>query len=83
MIQKVVFFRYLPLTKKVYQDFYMKELMDAGLNVEYWYLPFILDTPKDVENYNNACVRILDSYKALTLKIRENDKRKTILLFTK
>jgi hypothetical protein len=33
---KLVYIRYMPLTAKIYSDFYMKEVSDAGLRVEYW-----------------------------------------------
>lgn len=33
---KVIYFRYIPLTKKVYDDFYMKQVRELGIEVEYW-----------------------------------------------
>lgn len=32
----IVFFRYLPLTQKIIEDFYMKELVSFGYEVDYW-----------------------------------------------
>lgn len=34
--KKVIYIRYIPLTKKVYQDFYMEEVSRVGIEVEYW-----------------------------------------------
>ena len=33
---KLIYIRYMPLTAKIYKDFYMKEAADAGIEVEYW-----------------------------------------------
>lgn len=33
---KIIYIRYMPLTKKIYTDFYMEEVEKAGLEVEYW-----------------------------------------------
>jgi hypothetical protein len=35
-IQKLVYIRYLPLTAKIYEDFYMREVAEIGIKVEYW-----------------------------------------------
>jgi len=34
--KKVIYIRYIPLTKKVYNDFYMEEVEKAGIDMEYW-----------------------------------------------
>lgn len=39
---KLIFFRYIPLTQKVYEDFYIKEVDNLGLKVEYWDFSAIL-----------------------------------------
>lgn len=80
MITKVVFFRYLPLTHKVYSDFYMREIQNAGFCVEYWYLPFIISVPTGVENYENECVRVILSYKDLEKRIKREDREKTLFI---
>lgn len=33
---KVIFLRYIPLTSKIYSDFYLEEILNAGIEVEYW-----------------------------------------------
>lgn len=80
MINKVVFFRYLPLTQKVYQDFYLQELKDGGFIVEYWYLPFVINVPEGVEAYNDVCVRVIDSYKSLNSKLKKENKNTTLFI---
>ena len=33
---KVIYIRYIPLTEKIYKDFYMDEVQKAGIDMEYW-----------------------------------------------
>jgi len=33
---KIIYIRYIPLTAKVYKDFYMDEVEKAGIDMEYW-----------------------------------------------
>ena len=80
MINKVVFFRYLPLTKKVFGDFYMQELQNAGFDVEYWYLPFVINIPKQVEIFEHRYVKVIHSYKALNERLKHEDKEHTIFI---
>ena len=35
-MNKIIFIRYIPLTKKIVEDFYMKDLIGFGYKVEYW-----------------------------------------------
>ena len=35
-MNKIVFFRYLPLTKKIVEDFCMADLAISGYSIEYW-----------------------------------------------
>ena len=80
MINKIVYFRYLPLTEKVYRDFYMQEIVDAGFDVEYWYLPFVISVPSGIEYYNNGCVKIVSSYKELNKRLKHEDKEHTLFI---
>lgn len=34
--KKIIYIRYIPLTAKIYKDFYMQEALQAGIEVEYW-----------------------------------------------
>lgn len=80
MINKVVFFRYLPLTQKVYRDFYLQEIKDAGFCVEYWYLPFIIPVPNEVEYYEDDCIRVIPSYKVLDKSLKQEDREHTLFI---
>lgn len=33
---KIIYIRYIPLTTKIYKDFYMDEVVKAGIDIEYW-----------------------------------------------
>lgn len=33
---KIIYIRYIPLTVKIYEDYYMSEALDSGFEVEYW-----------------------------------------------
>ena len=52
MNNKIVFFRYLPLTRKVKEDFYMSEMASWGYDVEYWDMTTLFFNKQDVlESY--------------------------------
>lgn len=78
MIEKVIFFRYLPLTKKVYSDFFLEELINAGFKVEYWYLPFIITVPNGMEEYDHPCVKRFYSYTELEKALIQEDLTSTL-----
>lgn len=49
---QIVFFRYLPLTQKIVDDFYMKEIVSFGYDVDYWDItPLFFSNQDSVENY--------------------------------
>ncbi len=65
--EKVIYIRYMPLTAKIYSDFYMQETEKAGLQVEYWDITALffksdsfLEDSSDLTN-----TKILSSYKEL------------------
>lgn len=80
MITKIIFFRYLPLTHKVYSDFYMQELKNAGFCVEYWYLPFVIEVPKGIEYFEHNCIKVIPSYKDLDKNLKLEDREKTLFI---
>ena len=56
MQNKVVFLRYIPLTQKIEHDFYIRELVDNGISVEYWDLSQMFDfIPSNLEVYKPTC----------------------------
>lgn len=80
MIKKVVFFRCLPLTRKIYSDFYIQEIQDAGFSVEYWYLPFVLSVPQGIEYYETDCVKVIESYNSLSKTLKSEDRKNTLFV---
>jgi hypothetical protein len=48
---KVIYFRYLPLTEKVVNDFYIKELIQEKISVEYWDLSEIYFKGRSFTSY--------------------------------
>lgn len=85
---KIVFFRYLPLTEKVKEDFLMVELSRAGYIVEYWditsmYEYSITDVEKYVpQNYENITVHEIHSKQELKYYISHNTDALFISLMT-
>ena len=62
--KNIVYIRYIPLTLKVYNDFYMKEAIDLGLNVEYWDLTSLFfKSNQNIEDSSHLCsVKKIKSY---------------------
>lgn len=75
--EKVIYIRYMPLTKKIYSDFYMQEVIDAGLSVEYWDItPLFFKENSYLENSSNLInTKVFNSY----LEIEEQIKLEPIL----
>lgn len=69
MQKKVIYLRYIPLTQKIEQDFYLRTLIDNGICVEYWDISKLFDfVPSDLETYESSIqikVRKFASYKDL------------------
>lgn len=80
MIKKVVFFRYLPLSEKIYRDFYLQEIEESGILVEYWYLPFVINVPNNLEKFQSPCVRTINSYMLFIQAVRKEDKSSTLFV---
>ncbi len=54
MQNKVIFIRYLPLTKQVEQEFYFSDILQAGICVEYWDISKLFSfIPENVETYES------------------------------
>lgn len=71
--KNIVYLRYLPLTLKVYNDFYVKEAINLGLNVEYWDLTSLFFKPNEnIEDSSHLCsVKKLNSYIEFETKIKD------------
>ena len=78
---KVVYIRYIPLTFKIYNDFYMKEVADEGIDVEYWDISalFFRETALLEDSSYLVKTRKFNSYKQLEQTIAEEYQIKKIL----
>lgn len=64
---KLIYIRYIPLTAKIYKDFYMEEVAQAGIEVEYWDISalFFKDTVGQEDSSLLTKTRIFNTYKEL------------------
>lgn len=78
-MDKIIYIRYLPLTQKVMNDFYMPNLANEGYQVEYWDITALFwKNTKEVENYipspdKNVLIRFFSSKQTLKKSIKENN----------
>ena len=73
----------MPLTLKVYDDFYMKEAIGLGLNVEYWDLTSLFFKPnQNIEDSSHLCsVKKIKSYIEFETKIEDlNNLNSTLFI---
>lgn len=75
-MKKLIFIYYLPLTKKIEKDFYIKELLEGEINVEYWDVTDIFFKDLVWEGrVTRDYIRKLNSYKELKRALKaENIK---------
>lgn len=78
---KVVFIEYLPLTRKIEKDFYIDDLLEASIEVEYWditklYFPHL--TLND--RVERAYIRTVSSWKHLESLLNATDTNKTLFI---
>lgn len=75
-MKKVIFICYLPLTYKLEKDFYIQELIEGKLHVEYWDVTSIFFEDLSLEGIiSRDYIKKIDSYKRLRGKIKaENIK---------
>lgn len=75
---KVVYIRYLPLTREIEQKFYFEALLQAGFEVEYWDISKLYSfVPRDTECYQsqlNIRQYSFHSYKELACQLKANKK---------
>lgn len=82
--KKVIFVRYLPLTKKISEDFYFQDLITNGVEVEYWDVSFILPGVSNIEDYQCDVVKRFSSYRDIScaVKVVEKDSSLFVLIMT-
>lgn len=87
-MNKIVFLRYLPLTKKVVEDFYMEELSKEGYVIEYWDITRLFwKDMNSVESFESAnelgiLIKYFQSRRSLRKSIRENKKALFVSIMT-
>lgn len=85
-MKKVIFLKYSPLTRKVYDDYCMEYLSDHGFSVEYWDITklFNFENIGLEEFFPNEKITVfrIRSYKDLAQMIEENQKKFFISLMS-
>jgi hypothetical protein len=80
---KIIFLRYIPLTKKIYEDFYMEVIQSRGIVLEYWDLSeLFFKSNYDQEDSSHLVTTLkfktyIDFEKCLD---RQGDKSKTLFI---
>ncbi len=85
-MKNIVFIKYSPMTKKVYEDYCFNTLLELGYVVEYWDISNLFDFPNMcIEEYkpeNNLILRSITSYKELNDLVEEKSKAVFITMMT-
>lgn len=82
MINKVVYIGYQPLTEKIKEDFYFKNLKEKGIEIEYWDLSDIyFKGVFNIQLEGDFVVKI-DSFPLLKDLIKRQNKLNTLFLST-
>lgn len=82
MIKKVVYFSFMPITDFVIKKYYIKEVKDAGFQVEYWDLRKIFPFSGVLNTYSDSMGVVVefDSYSDLKKRIYQEDSRTTLYI---
>lgn len=80
---KIIYIRYLPLTDKIVQDFYMHQIVEIGIAVEYWDISKLFFNFNDslIENtgqIRDVLIRKFESYKMLEKELAANTAKDTL-----
>jgi hypothetical protein len=73
-IEKIIFLSYIPFTDKIKSDFYILELINKDIDVEYWDLADLLLKNNDQKNKVSKYITTIDNYHDLGLLISANSK---------
>lgn len=80
----LIYFRYIPLTAKIWNDFYMEAIVDEGIHVEYWDLSrlFFKDSynQEDASSLLNVCVKHFETYEKLETSIKQQNIGSTLFV---
>lgn len=80
----LIYFRYTPLTVKVFQDFYMQAVLDVGINIEYWdlsplFFPNITGQEDSSYLLGHRVIK-LESYAEIEQRIQQQQLSSTLFL---
>lgn len=82
MINKVVYIGYQPLTEKIKEDFYFKNLKEKGIEIEYWDLSEIYFKGVFNNQLEGDFVVKINSFSLLKDLIKRQNKLNTLFLST-
>ncbi|KIC63419.1 hypothetical protein [Chryseobacterium taiwanense] len=80
MINKVVYIGYQPLTEKVKEDFYFKNLKEKGIKIEYWDLSEVYFKDLFNDQLEDDFIVKINSFSILEDLIKQQDKLNTLFL---
>lgn len=79
---KVIYIRFIPLTAKIYDDFYFQQVMEAGIAVEYWDISkLFFEEVSQLEDSSHLCTTLhFTSYSQLEERIDSTDRDRTLFI---
>lgn len=77
--RKIVFIDYAPLTSKIYEDFYIDDIVERGISVDYWDISFAIQHKSDLPSYHkNEISKKFSSYIQIIKDIKHNNNSDTL-----
>ena len=79
---KILYIRYLPLTEKVFNDFFLADTIKAGFEVEYWDITKVclkLELEQEDDSYLATCRKFLN-YKEIAKAIKLQNIERTLFV---
>ena len=81
MVNKIIYICYLPLTKKLEQDFYIQDLIDSNYSVEYWDLsPIFFNDVSFSNEHDRDYVLKIDTYQYFQNCIKKEKNPRTVYI---
>lgn len=80
MIKKVVYISYLPLTQKVFGDYFMSQIQQAGIDVEYLDVSELFHDVSTLEHFDSPIVCKLTSYSELRNYLKKQEIDSTLFI---
>jgi hypothetical protein len=80
MIEKVIYIGYQPLTEKVKEDFYFQNLIEAGVEIEYWDLTDVFFSNLFEKKLKDNYIYNFNSFAQFEERLRLMDNSKTLFI---